>query len=94
MDGHVNVEHLASDNMFNDSRTMMQLEHRSMFVNGWRNRIAFKEVSDNQYFEDLGGSLSISSITHLDRSISFDYHTKTLSFFGQVQDYQTIDQFV
>jgi LPS-assembly protein len=93
MDGHVNVEHLASDNMFNDSRTMMQLEHRSIFVNGWRNRIALKEVSDNQYFEDLGGSMSISSITHLDRSISFDYHTRTLSFFGQVQDFQTIDQF-
>jgi len=93
MDGHVKVEHLASDNMFNDSRTMMQLEHRSMFVNGWRNRIGFQDVSDNQYFEDLGGSLSISSITHLDRSISFDYHTRALSFFGQVQDFQTIDQF-
>ena len=93
IDGHVKVEHLASDNMFNDSRTMMQLEHRTMFVNGWRNRIEFQDVSDNQYFEDLGGSLSISSITHLDRSISFDYHTRTLSFFGQVQDFQTLDQF-
>ena len=93
MDGSINAEHMATDNMFNDSRTMMQLEHRTMFVNGWRNRIAFKEVSDNQYFEDLGGSLSISSITHLDRRISFDYHTDTLSFFGQVQDFQTIDQF-
>jgi LPS-assembly protein len=93
MDGHVNVEHLASDNMFNDSRTMMQLQHRTMFVNGWRNRVDFREVSDNQYFEDLGGSMSISSITHLDRRISFDYHTKSMSFFGQVQDFQTIDQF-
>ena len=93
IDGHVKVEHLASDNMFNGSRTMMQLEHRTMFVNGWRNRIEFQDVSDNQYFEDLGGSLSISSITHLDRSIRFDYHTRTLSFFGQVQDFQTLDQF-
>jgi LPS-assembly protein len=93
MDGNVNIEHLASDNMFNDSRTMMQLQHRTMFVSGWRNRVSFEEVSDNQYFEDLGGSMSISSITHLDRSISFDYHTKSMSFFGQVQDFQTIDQF-
>jgi len=93
MDGSINAEHLASDNMFNDSRSMMRLQHRTMFVNGWRNRVDIREVSDNQYFEDLGGSLSISSITHLDRSISFDYHTESLSFFGQVQDFQTIDQF-
>ena len=91
MTGRAFVEYLPSDNMFNDSRTMMQLQHRSLFVNGWRNRIEFQEVSDNQYFEDLGGSLSVSSITHLNRSINFDFHTDTLSFFGQVQDYQTLD---
>ena len=91
MTGSAFVEYLPSDNMFNDSRTMMQLQHRSLFVNGWRNRIEFQEVSDNQYFEDLGGSLSVSSITHLNRSINFDFHTDTLSFFGQVQDYQTLD---
>ena len=89
--GKANAEYLASDNMFNDSRTLMQLEHRTMFVNGWRNRIDFREVSDSQYFEDLGGSLSLSSITHLNQSFSFDYHTDNLSLFGQVQDFQTLD---
>jgi len=92
MNGQAIAEHLASDNMFNDSRTMLQLEHRTMFVNGWRNRINFREVSDSQYFEDLGGSLSVSSITHLDRHMTFDYHTDSLSFFGQVQGFQTIDE--
>jgi LPS-assembly protein len=92
MDGKMYGEYLGSDNMFNDSRSMVQVEHRTMFGNGWRNRINFREVSDSQYFEDLGGSLSISSITHLDRRLSFDYHTDSLSFFGQVQDFQTIDE--
>jgi len=92
-DGRVNAEHLTSDKVFDDSRSLVQLQHRTMFVNGWRNRIDYRDVSDNQYFEDLGGSLSLSSITHLNRSISFDYHTRKLSFFGQVQDFQTIDQF-
>ena len=91
--GSIDAAYLDSDNMLNKSRSMAHLRHRSMFVNGWRNRIDIREVSDNQYFEDLGGSLSISSITHLDRSISFDFHTRELSFFGQVQDFQTIDQF-
>jgi LPS-assembly protein len=93
MAGSIDAEYLDSDNMLNKSRSMAHLQHRSMFVNGWRNRIDIREVSDNQYFEDLGGSLSISSITHLDRNISFDFHTRELSFFGQVQDFQTIDQF-
>ena len=91
MNGSIDAEHMANDKLFDDSRTMMQLKHRTMFVSGWRNRIDFHDVSDSQYFEDLGGSLSISSTTHLNRSISFDYHTDTFSFFGQVQDFQTID---
>jgi LPS-assembly protein len=89
--GKANIDHIASDSMFNDARTLLQLRHRTMFVNGWRNRIDFREVSDNQYFEDLGASLSASSITHLDRNLSFDYHTDNWSFFGQVQDFQTIE---
>ena len=91
MSGKINADHLASDNMANDSRTLVSLKHRAYLGRGWRNLIDIRDVSDSQYFEDLGGSLSISSITHLNRSISFDYHTNTLSFFGQVQDYQTID---
>jgi LPS-assembly protein len=92
MDGTLYGEYLASDTLFNDSRTMVDIEHRTMFTNGWRNNVDFREVSDSQYFEDLGGSLSISSITHLDRRVSFDYHSDNLSFFGQVQDFQTIDE--
>jgi len=92
--GQANIDHIASDSMFNDARTLLQLRHRTMFVNGWRNRIDFREVSDNQYFEDLGASLSTSSTTHLDRNLNFDYHNDNWSFFGQVQDYQTIDDAV
>ena len=91
MKGRANVDYLSSDNMFNDSRTLASLKHRQIFTNGWRNLIDIREVSDSQYFEDLGGSLSISSITHLNRSVSFDYFSNGLSFFGQVQDFQTID---
>ena len=91
MSGSVSADYLGSDNVRNESRQLVAIEHRQLFDNRWRNRIDFREVSDNQYFEDLGGSLSASSITHLNRSISFDYYTDALSFFAQVQDYQTID---
>jgi LPS-assembly protein len=91
MNGDVRAEYLGSDNRYNDTRAFLGLQHRTFFENGWRNRINFSEVSDSQYFEDMGGSLSSSSITHLNRTLSFDYYTEHLSFFGQVQDYQTID---
>ncbi|MGI9271624.1 MAG: LPS-assembly protein LptD [Woeseiaceae bacterium] len=91
MEGQVNADYLGSDNMFNDSRYFVGLQHRTLLGGGWRNLVDISEVSDSQYFEDLGGSLSSSSITHLNRTLSFDLHTDHLSFFGQVQDYQTID---
>jgi len=91
LSGTAQVEHLASDNMTNAARTMGHLRHRTLFGAGWRNRIDYQEVSDNQYFEDLGGSLSISSITHLNRSVSFDHYTDSLSLIARFQDYQTID---
>ena len=90
--GRVNTEYMNSDTLFNDSRSMVHVQHRTLFKRGWRNLLDFQEVSDSQYFEDFGGSLSVSSITHLDRRVSFDYHTDSLSFFGQVQDFQTIDE--
>ncbi len=91
MNGKANADYLRNDSIFNDSRYFLGLKHRAFFAGGWRNRIDISGVSDSQYFEDLGGSLSVSSITHLDRTINFDYYTDHLSFFAQVQDFQTID---
>jgi LPS-assembly protein len=89
--GTIDAEYLPDDSLVNDSRSYVGIDHRSLFGSHWRNEIEFREVSDNQYFEDLGGSLSISTITHLNRAVRFDRHTDTLSLFGQIQDFQTID---
>jgi len=91
MSGTADVQYLANDSVLDESRHLLSLNHQTLLARGWRNLIDIREVSDDQYFEDLGGSLSISSITHLDRHISFEHHTDSLSFFGQVQDYQTLD---
>ena len=90
-EGIVTADYLRNDDILDIPRHQLLLEHRTLFDNGWRNQIDFREVSDSQYYEDLGGSLSISSITHLERSIRFDYYSDSFSLFGQVQDYQTID---
>ncbi len=90
-DGVARVEYLGNDDLFGDSRHLLSLQHRSFFGDGWRGRINFRETSDGQYFEDLGGSLSVSSITHLNRALTLDYLAENWSLLARVQDYQTID---
>ena len=91
IEGAANVQYMANDQRTQESRYLLGLNQTSFFGKGWRNLIDITQVSDNQYYEDLGGSLSVSSITQLDRHISFDFFTDTLSLFGQIQDYQTLD---
>lgn len=90
-EGVVQAEYLPDDSVFDDARYQLRYVHKTEFDSGWRNQIHLREVSDSQYFEDLGGSLSSSSITHLDRNVRFDYRTDTLLLFAQAQDFQTID---
>ena len=90
-EGIVAVDYLPDDDITNESRHQIRLEHQTIFSNGWRNQINIREVSDSQYYEDLGGSLSASSITHLNRRLRFDFYSQNFSVLGQVQDYQTID---
>jgi LPS-assembly protein len=91
MDGIAQFEYLADDNLVNRNRHLVNFNHRMLFENGWRNRIDFRQASDSNYFEDLGGSLSTSSITHLNRSVMFDFYGEHWTLFGRLQDYQTID---
>ncbi len=90
-EGVVVADYLPSDDVINRARHQFRLEHSTLFGNGWRNQIDIREVSDSQYYEDLGGSLSISSITHLNQSVRFDYYSENISVLGQVQSHQTID---
>ena len=90
-EGFISADYLPNDEKTDTDRTQVRLAHRTLWDNGWRNRINFREVSDGQYFEDLGGSLRVSSITHLDRHMRFDYYSDRFSLFAQAQDYQTID---
>jgi LPS-assembly protein len=90
-EGIVAADYLPDDDIINAARHQLRFEHRTLFGNGWRNQIDLRDVSDSQYYEDLGGSLSLSSTTHLNRSVQFDYYSPNFSVLGQVQDYQTID---
>jgi LPS-assembly protein len=90
--GTAAVEFLTNDRMTDSRRHMLMLKHQTLSASDWRGVIDFTKVSDAQYFEDLGGSLSASSTTHLNQRAFFDYYTDHWSVLAQVQKYQTIDE--
>lgn len=90
--GEAEVEYLTNDDNFGDSRSFVAFDHRTQFENGWRNLIDFADTSDTRYFEDLRGSLSAATITHVNRSFILDRYSVHWSIFARVQDYQTIDE--
>ena len=91
-EGNIQIEYLANDTQFGESRYNMSLNHSGFFKNGWRTSLDYNQASDGQYFEDLGGSLNTTSITHLNKSAIFDIHKRNWSLSGRFQDYQTIDE--
>ncbi len=93
-EGIIVADYLPDDDIIEQARHQFRFEHQTLFDNGWRNQISLSDVSDSQYYEDLGGSLSISSITHLNRNIRFDYYSPNFSILGRVQDYQTVDDLI
>jgi len=86
------VFEILDDSQLNRSRYHFFLGQRTLFESGWRNIINIEEVSDSQYFEDLGGTLSLSSTTHLKRNIQFDFFGEHWALFAQVQNHQTLDE--
>ncbi len=91
-EGSVQIEYLPDDDVLADTRSYVEFSHRTLFESGWRNLINVSDVSDGGYFEDLRGSLSATSITHLNRNVLFDFYGDHWSFLGQAQDYLTIDE--
>ena len=86
------IDYLSNDNIYGKSRHYVKINHETIFENGFRARIDFGNTSDGNYFEDLGRSLSLTSITHLNQSLLFDAYGDNWSIMGRFQNFQTIDE--
>jgi len=84
--------------MMNDSeldgkrRTFSQLRHQGNFGSYWTSEINASRVSDENYFSDLGESLQLASITHLDRRADLRYKRGSITALARLQAYQTVDE--
>ncbi len=90
--GQLDLEVLPSDDLFNDEdRILFGLEHDWRPAERLTTSIEFRDVSDADYFEDLGNNLGVTSETHIRRTGEVRYSEQSWNLLGRVQDFQTID---
>ncbi|WP_132973879.1 LPS-assembly protein LptD [Thiogranum longum] len=91
-DGIINYEILPNDDLTGENRNRFTFRDTNRFGQHLTTRIDYDRVSDKDYLNDLGDSLSLASATHLRRSAQADYRTRWWQAGIQVDDYQTIDR--
>ena len=73
-------------------RAFTQLRHQGRFGSFWTSEINASRVSDEDYFTDLGDSLQLASITHLDRRADLRFERGPITALARLQSYQTVDE--
>jgi LPS-assembly protein len=90
--GQINAEYLPSDSDFDDKdRHLLTFKHRGNPFPRVETAIDASDVSDKDYFQDLGDSLLSSSKTHLKREADVVYHGNRWTLDARVLDFQTVD---
>lgn len=75
-----------------DSRYFTQLRHNGTFDADFTSTIVARRVSDKDYLEDLGDSLEIASITHLEQRADLNFERNHVSALARLQSFQTVDE--
>ena len=89
----LNHETINSDRRFqpDTSRRFSRFTHDGALNDRWTTQVDLSSVSDNDYFEDLGDTLKIASITHLQRRADLTYTAENYRFRTRLLSYQTVD---
>lgn len=86
----LNTGILANDNETGNDRWLASIKHNGG-IGRWGTTLDYNAVSDDDYFDDLGSSLSVSRQDHLDRLASTGYRGDGWDAALTVHTYQTID---
>ena len=85
-------EYLNDQVLNGDSRYFTQLLHDGSFSSDLTSTIVARRVSDKDYFEDLGDSLEVASITHLEQRADLNYERGRVKALARLQSFQTVDE--
>ncbi|MCK9532797.1 MAG: LPS-assembly protein LptD [Gammaproteobacteria bacterium] len=86
----VMLDYLPDDELYGDDRSHIVLRHSQRLAPRWNMALDYNEVSDDDYLDDIDGSLAGASATHLERRFDLTYRTPSWRFLGRVQDFQPL----
>lgn len=99
-EGVVDAGFMGSDDLKNDGddvnpnydedRKHFSWQNKSRLSSKWKTNLDYNYVSDDEYLEDFGSNLSLTSITHLNRDFNASYNDVNWNFVGRVQGFQTL----
>ncbi len=95
--GIVNVEYLPGDDQFQGrDRSYINFEHRQSLLGTGRLDVLYKRVSDRNYFEDFGNTLTTTSVQYLERHANFSLNGSNSNYswnlYTNVQDFQIVNE--
>lgn len=73
--GEVDIQFL-DDREFEDDRYLVSIEHEHRFTDHFRGELIYNNASDDDYFEDLGDSIGVSSTNRLERRGDLRYSNR------------------
>ncbi len=89
--GHLGLEYL-SDDEFNDNRYLFAFKHTSYLTPKIKLDLLRNKVSDDNYFEDLGDDLGLTSTQNIESRADLHYRGKHWRLLTRVQNFQLVDE--
>jgi LPS-assembly protein len=90
--GSIGLEYMPYDELRDQARFHGQFKNLTQFAPGLIADVDLNYVSDDDYFDELGDTLSISDRRHLRSRADLRYNTAGLSFLTRAEGYQTVDR--
>ncbi len=90
-EGAIAAEYIAKDKQTEDTRGQITLENKTRFSKNLSSSIDINLVSDDDYLDDFGNSLSLNDSSHLLNRADMNYRGSGWSLLGRLDGYQTID---
>jgi LPS-assembly protein len=92
MGGKIQFDYMPDDPEKNgEDRYSYRVLHAGRVFNDFALNVDASGVSDEDYFDDFGGSLSASSVSSLKREVTLGKSGSNWNFLGRLQSYQLLD---
>lgn len=88
--GIARLDYLFSDRILDRDRHALSLQHTHRITDRLTGRINYSEVSDRNYYTDLGTRLAITSISYLQQEGSLTYAGDWWNASARVTEYQSL----